>query len=126
MAIALFTVLIISLILTFFVRIKWDQEKAELTQKIDYLNNNLNEENLTTFSVTRSFDVQRTFNASIPKIVFDDRNMKNPAYKRAVLNLEAGQRTANRTTAFLLILTAILAIVIIFFFPEYVNEKLRK
>ena len=125
MAIVLFIGILICFGLIVIVQSKWRQDKAELTQEIDYLNRNLNEDNLTIFFTKRSFDVKDTHSIATPRIIYDDQNMKNTSYKRAIDDFEKGRKVATITTILLLVLLVILIVILIFSFPEFVIELFK-
>lgn len=125
MATALFIGGFISLGIVIIIQSNWKQEMAELMQKIDYLNKNLNEENLTTFAVTRSFDIKDTFNFSTPKVIYDDRNMKNPFYRHAIEDYESGKRKAFILTTIFMCLSIIFGSLLAILYPEFIMEMIN-
>jgi len=122
MATALSIGILISFVLAIIIQSKWKQQKAELSQEIDYLNRNLTEDNLETFIVTKSFEFRDTFNSSTPKVIYDDRNMKNGSYRRALEEYESAKRVVTISTIIFVALGTLLTIVLIVYFPDFIME----
>jgi hypothetical protein len=122
MATALSIGILISFILAIIIQSKWKQQKSELSQEIDYLNRNLNEDNLETFVSTKSFDFRDTFSSSTPKVIYDDRNMKNGSYRRAIEDYESAKRIASISTILFSAIGITLTILLLIYFPEFVVE----
>ncbi len=104
---------------------KWNQEKAELTQRIDFLNRKLTEENRKSFVPTQSFEFRDTLNPSTPKVIYDDQNMKNPSYRRAIHDYEETAKSYKIMITVFAILSVVMVLTLLILYPEFLREMLN-
>lgn len=94
-------------------------KKTRAACKLDFLNNVLNEKNISTFVLTRRFFIA-TMPKPFPKI--KEENIPNFAYRHTLEELDEVDKTTNRVNFTLGISIFVLSCVLGILFPETVQR----